>query len=205
MNHARHIPLYLATTTELKTEDTGSWNYLKDTFSINKSGILFCFIGSDHAVENKAMILNGGVIGLMQNQAALYCFCLITPFLSALFKDFCNKNQIKTEDYSQHYQMTGLTNQRSQHYQMTGLTNQRISNNVKKIIQVYHTFSLDFKDNASVFNAVSKSALPTETATNILSHEDLGKEMYQSLGRRKNQRSGFNLVNDEKTQLEKRS
>ena len=101
--------------------------------------------------------------------------------------------------------MTGLTNQRSQHYQMTGLTNQRISNNVKKIIQVYHTFSLDFKDNASVFNAVSKSALPAETATNILNHEDLGKEMYQSLGRRKNQRSGFNLVNDEKAQLEKRS
>ena len=48
------------------------------------------------------------------------------------------------------------------------------------MIQVYHTFNLDFKDNASVFNAVSKAALPAKTATDILSHEDIGKEMYKS-------------------------
>ena len=63
---------------------------------------------------------------------------------------------------------------------MGGLINQRISNNVKKLIQVYNTFNLDFNDNASVSNAVSKAALPAETATDILSHEDIGKEMYQS-------------------------
>ena len=109
------------------------------------------------------MKLTGGVIGLTQNQGTLHCFCLVAPFLSALSKEFCYKNQITTEDYSQHCQMTGLTNQ-------------RISNNVEKIIQVYHTFSLDFKDNASVFNAVSKAVLPAETATDILSHEVLAKK-----------------------------
>ena len=46
------------------------------------------------------------------------------------------------------------------------------------MIQVYHTFNLDFKDNASVFNAVSKAVLLAETAAEILSHEDIGKEMY---------------------------
>ena len=60
---------------------------------------------------------------------------------------------------------------------MTGSTNQRISSNVKKMIQVYHTFNLDFKDNASVFNAVSKAVLLAETTAEILSHEDIGKEM----------------------------
>ena len=48
------------------------------------------------------------------------------------------------------------------------------------MIQVYHTFNLDFKDNGSVFNAVSKAVLPAETATCILNHEDIGKEMYKS-------------------------
>ena len=47
------------------------------------------------------------------------------------------------------------------------------------MIQVYHTFNLDFKDNASV-SAVSKAALPAETGTDIESNEDIGKKMYQS-------------------------
>ena len=51
------------------------------------------------------MKLTGGIIGLTQNQAALHRFCLVAPFLSALSKEVCNKNQITTEDYSQHYQM----------------------------------------------------------------------------------------------------
>ena len=82
--------------TELKTKDVDSWNYLKDNFSINKPGIPFCSIGSDNALEqeNKTMKLTGGVIGLMQNQAALRRFYLVAPFLSALSKEFCNKNQI---------------------------------------------------------------------------------------------------------------
>ena len=80
--------------TELKTKDIDSWNYLKDNFSINKSGIPLCSIGSDHALEqeNKTMKLAGCVICLTQNQAALHRFCLVAPFLSALSKGFCNKN-----------------------------------------------------------------------------------------------------------------
>ena len=113
------------------------------------------------------MKLTGGVIGLTQNQAALHSFCLVAPFLSALSKEFYNKNQITTKAYSQDYQMTSLTNQ-------------RISSNVKKNIVVFHTFNFDFKDYASVFNAVSKVVLPAETATDLLNHEYTAKEMHKS-------------------------
>ena len=156
--------------TGLKTKDIDSWNYSKDNFSINKSGITFCSIGSDHALEqeNKTIKVTGGVIGLTQNQAALHRICLVALFLSALSKEFCNKNQITTEDYSQYYQITGLTNQ-------------RISNSVKKMIQMYHTFNLDFKDNASAFSAASKAVIPAETATDKLSHEDIGKKCINPL------------------------
>lgn len=59
LNYASHTPLYLSNMTELKTKDTDSWNYLKDNLSINKSGIWFCSIGYDHALEqqNKSMTL----------------------------------------------------------------------------------------------------------------------------------------------------
>ena len=113
------------------------------------------------------MKLTGGVIGLTQNQAALHSFCLVAPFLRALSKEFYNKNQITTKGYSQDYQMTSLTNQ-------------RISSNVKKNIVVFHTFNFDFKDYASVFNAVSKVVLPAETATDLLNHEYTAKEMHKS-------------------------
>ena len=113
------------------------------------------------------MKLTGGVIGLTQNQAALHSFCLVAPFLSALSKEFYNKNQITTKGYSQDYQMTSLTNQ-------------RISSNVKKNIVVFHTFNFDFKDYASVFNALSKVVLPAETATDLLNHEYTAKEMHKS-------------------------
>ena len=63
---------------------------------------------------------------------------------------------------------------------MTSLTNQRISSNVKKNIVVFHTFNFDFKDYASVFNAVSKVVLPAETATDLLNHEYTAKEMHKS-------------------------
>ena len=36
-NYARHSPLYLATMKELEHNDSDSWNYLKENFSINKS------------------------------------------------------------------------------------------------------------------------------------------------------------------------
>ena len=51
---------------------------------------------------------------------------------------------------------------------------------LQKMVQVYHTFNVDFNDNASVFNAVSKAVQPVETATDILGHEDIDKEMYKS-------------------------
>ena len=74
-------------------------------FFIIKSDISFCFIGSDHALEqeNVTMKLTRGAIGLTQNQAVLHHFCLAAPFLSALSKEFCNKNYITKVYYSQHY------------------------------------------------------------------------------------------------------
>ena len=71
---------------ELKTKDRSSWTYLQNNFSINKTGIPFSFLGSDHALEqkNKVLKVNGGVIGLTQNPGALYRFCLISPTLHQL-------------------------------------------------------------------------------------------------------------------------
>ena len=73
INYARHSPLYLATMKELEHNEGDSWNYLKQNFSINKSGIPFCSIGSDHALEqeNRSLKVTGGVKELTQEPTVL--------------------------------------------------------------------------------------------------------------------------------------
>ena len=55
--------------------------YLKDNFSVSKSGIPFTSIGSDQ--------VSGGVIGLTQKPLALNRFCLTAPILNATSNKYC--------------------------------------------------------------------------------------------------------------------
>ena len=111
-NYARHSPFYLATMNELEHNDGGSWNYLKDNFSINKSGIPFCSIGSDHALEqeNKSLKVTGGVKGLTQEPTALYRYCLTVPSLNDNSKAFYKEHNIEPTGREAHYQLSALTN-----------------------------------------------------------------------------------------------
>ena len=109
LNYARLSPLYLATTYDLQHNDHESWNYLKNNFSINKSGITFCSLGSDHALEqeNRTLKVLGGIKGLGQNPCALYRICLIAPSLNDISNAFCEEFNIKTSSKEAHYQLTG--------------------------------------------------------------------------------------------------
>ena len=90
-NYARHSPLYLATMKELEHNDRNSWNYLKENFSINKSGIPLCSVGSDHVLEqeNRSLKITGGVKGLTQEPTvytaivSLLLHSMISPKLFA--------------------------------------------------------------------------------------------------------------------------
>ena len=95
---------------ELKENDKMRWQYLKDNFSINKTGIPFCSIGSDHAFEqdNKPVKVNRGVVGLTQNPTALHRFCHISPSLASLCSQFLkNSGKIDKSTKLKHYQLVG--------------------------------------------------------------------------------------------------
>ena len=118
----------------LKENDAVSWKYLKDNFSINKTGIPFCSIGSDHALEqdNKLLKVNGGVVGLTQNPTALHRFCLISSSLAPLCFQFLKNSG--TVDKSA----------KLKHYQLVGSVNKRISVNVSKVINMLNDLSVNF-------------------------------------------------------------
>ena len=169
INYARLTPLYLATMTDLLSNDIESWNYLEESFAISKSQIPFTSIGSDHALEqeNKVMKVTGGVKGLTQNPSGLHRFCLTAPVLNALSQEFCSNNGIAVQS-------------RIHHYQFTGSANSRVALNVQKLLDVYDTFGVSFEENEFVMNIVSKAVLPVEIATKLLQHERIGEELYQS-------------------------
>ena len=106
--YAQFTPLYIATVMELKKSDEMSWQYMKDNFSINKTGIPFCLIRSDHALEqdNKLLKVNGGVVKLTQNPPALHRFSLISPSLVSLCLQFLkNSGIIDKSAKLKHYQL----------------------------------------------------------------------------------------------------
>ena len=98
---------------ELKENDEMSWQYLKDNFSINKTGIPFGSIGSDHALEqdNKLLKVNGGVVGLTQNPTALQIFCLVSPSLASLCLQILKNSAIIDKSTKfKHYQLVDSIN-----------------------------------------------------------------------------------------------
>ena len=51
INYTKLSPVYIASMLELKQTDPSAWEYLEENFIVNKTGISFTSIGSEHALE----------------------------------------------------------------------------------------------------------------------------------------------------------
>ena len=109
---------------------------------MNKMGIPFCSVGSDHALEqeNKLLKVNRGVVGLTQSPTALHRFFLISPSLASLCSQFLKNS--------------GIINKSTKlkHYQLVGSINKRISVNASKVINMLNDLSVHFTPSECVFN-----------------------------------------------------
>ena len=167
-NHAHHSLLYLATMKELEHNDGDSWNYLKENFSVNKSGIPFCSSGSDHALEQENGSLKvTGVKRLTQEPTALYRYCLIAPSLNDISKSFCKEHKIEPTEREAHYQLRGSTSSRIE------------EKNVQNVLESLDTFGVDFKEESCVFSIVTKAVLAESSAAELLNHRSIGQDLYE--------------------------
>ena len=91
LNYARVIPVYLAQMKSLQTSDPDTYREFQDgNWVVNKNTITpLCAIGADHGLEhvNRSMKVNGGLIGITQNEAARTKFFLIAPELARLAQE----------------------------------------------------------------------------------------------------------------------
>ena len=73
-NYARLMPLHISQMNDLQRSNPEIWESLKSgDFVVNKSGIPFCSLFTDQALEQEIKNLkrNGGIVGISQNEDAL--------------------------------------------------------------------------------------------------------------------------------------
>ena len=169
INYARLSPVYVASMLQLEQEDPDTWKYLEENFSINKTGIPFASIGTDHALEqdNRRMKVSGGLIGLTQNSTALNRFCLIAPVLNSLSEQFYSTYSVNND-------------QREQHYQLTGSYLPRLIGNTKKLLTTMDNFDVSFVHDDELVNVVSNAVLSDLAKEEVLNHEAIGEDLYHN-------------------------
>ena len=132
---------------------------MEGNFSVQKNKISFTAIGADHALhqENKNIKVVGGVKGFLQNDWALVRFGLISSVLNQICDEFYYINGVEKETL-----------------------NERITNTSKLLVTLENLEVTFEKEHDDIYNIVTKSVLPTTAKNEILSHFDIGQELYSN-------------------------
>ena len=168
INYARLSPVYLSEMYALKQNDARSWEFFKSgNFSVNKSMVPFCALGTDHALEqeNKKMKVLGGISGIANKKFTMESYFIAAPMLNRVCE-----NIVST--------FTGYRIDKKQHHQLAGSISSRCYNDVSKLITVYENHEVDFSNTDDVFNIVTKVVLPPSKASIFLAHDYIGEELY---------------------------
>ena len=72
INNAWLSPVYLATMSQLQESDPHAWCYLKENFSIAKSGFPCTAIGSDHAMEQENKVFKVNIFTFLGNLSEIF-------------------------------------------------------------------------------------------------------------------------------------
>ena len=84
INYSRFTSVYLSEMFTLKSQDQQSWEFLESgKFSVNKSQVPFCALGTDHALEqeNRKMKILVGICGIANLKNTLENYFFYSPLL----------------------------------------------------------------------------------------------------------------------------
>ena len=120
------MPVHVQEMKEIKRTDPALWEELSVNFSVNKTGIPFCNLFGDQALEQhiKKLKDSGCLVGLTQSPKTLQRLMFTSPFLGKIVNEFQ-----KESSYC-----------RKEHYQLSGNYASRFHENVKRmqdLISVY--------------------------------------------------------------------
>ena len=172
LNYARMLPQYLSCMKYTEKNHPTIWQELVDgkVFSVSKSQIPFTSIAPDHALEqeNRRLKVNGGIVGITQNENALRRFFLIAPELKRLSLKFEENIGIN------------LVKKRTTHHELYGSKSKRISDNVSKLKKIFENHGDPFRQTTNdLNNMLSHAVLPDAVAKDILDRDREGERLFQ--------------------------
>ena len=168
INYAKLTPVYLSEVLALKSQGQQSWKFLKSgNFSVKKSQVPFCALGTDHALEqeNRKMEVLEGICGLANRKNALENYFLLSPLLGNISEQFCNYFGILQDNWSIHYQLGDAVNS-------------RYFNNTEKRNTAFANHDVNFTSNTDVYNVITKKVLPKDQVDIFLAHDEVGCELF---------------------------
>ena len=75
----------------LKQNDARSWEFFKSgNFSVNKSMVPFCALGTDHALEQEKLKMKvlGGISGIANKKFTMESYFVAAPMLNRICENF---------------------------------------------------------------------------------------------------------------------
>ena len=139
-------------------------------FSVNKSEVPFSAISADHALEqeNRVVKVTWGIKGIGNNENVLSDYFLTAAEMGNIVESFCTNFDLDDKE----------ARKREEHYQLTGTKNTRLTENVKKIVEVFDTYESNFETCGEVFNILTKKVLPENIAQNFFPVKEIGEQKY---------------------------
>ena len=169
LNYSHPTPVYLAQMFDLKEKDINTWNMFGSVrFSVNKSEVSFSEIGADPALEqgNRVVQVVGGIKGIDNNENALSNYFLITAAIRNIGESFCTKFHLDDKEARKKRGTLSADRHRKS----------RLTENVKKILEVFDTQGINFKTCDEVSNILTKKVFLANIAQNILSIKEIGEQ-----------------------------
>ena len=144
---------------------------------MNKSGIPFTAIRSDHGIEQESRALKvvGGIKDMANSEVTLNKYFLMAGKMGNIVNNFCETFWI---DENQ-------SRKRDEHRQLTGSKNAKIETNCIRLSHVFSERDVTFEAQDSVYNIFTEKILPTDVVDRFLQTKEIAQKKYEEFVKEK--------------------
>ena len=172
LKYRRFLPVYIADMKHLDVFDPAVNNlFVEGEFCVKKNDTPFTTIGVDHAGDqiNKIMKIDGGLIGISNNENVGNRYFLTVPLLANISKNILNGSFRNTTPTIHHENTSAFQNRQS-------LLITKLEACLKEELSAVFTSA----ESQCAYNMITKVYLPENVSKETIKCEEVGRELYNT-------------------------
>ena len=165
--NATHLPLSVFLFDMKHLPNDVFTEFMHGNFTVKKAMRQFSAIGTDQAHEqtNKSVKVNGGAIGILQNEKALLEWSTASPIVAEILEDFNVQH-----DQDQQEQTTLAHHEDNKNFE------NNFKNDRSQLMSAFDKLSNPFSESSEdLINIFTRQVYPDESSTSVISAEEIGK------------------------------